>query len=264
MQKISLITACYNRAHTIGHTIASVNMQQWPEIEHVFIDGLSKDSSVAIIRDTAIRNPVIVSEADEGLYDAFNKGLARATGDVIGFINSDDFYVHDRVIDRVMKVFADNPGVDAVHADLVYVKQDAPAKIVRHWRSRPFTPQSLARGFIPAHPTVFLRRHVYERLGTFDQSFRLAADYEFLLRIFYTNMISAIHLPEVWVRMRTGGATGGAFGDIKAQNDEIRRAQEIHGVHYPAVKFYAHKAIDRARQRLRAAFVQVPLPGFVQ
>ena len=264
MQTLSLITASFNRAHTIRDTIASVNMQSYPNIEHIFIDGVSRDDSVAIMHEMATRNPVIVSEPDKGFYDAYNKGLKRATGEIIGFINSDDFYVDDKVIARVMGVFADNPDVDAVHADLVYVKQDDPAKIVRHWRSRPFTPKSLARGFIPAHPTVFLRREVYDRVGGFDTSFRLAADYEFLLRTFYTNAVNAVYVPEIWVRMRTGGATGGAFGDIKAQNDEIRRAQDMHGVHYPVAKFYVHKVIDRVKQRARAAFVQVPLPGFAR
>lgn len=263
MKTISLITASYNRAHTIRDTIRSVNTQTYPAIDHIFIDGVSKDDSVAIITAEATRSPTIVSEPDKGFYDAYNKGLARAKGDIIGFINSDDFYVDDRVIERVMAVFED-PSVDAVHADLVYVKQDDPMKIVRHWHSRPLTPALMRRGFIPAHPTVFLRREVYDRAGTFDTSYKLAADYEFLLRAFYTHAIKAVYLPEIWVRMRTGGATGGAVNDIKRQNDEIRRAQDQHGVSYPASKFFVHKVLDRIGQHVRGRFVSVPAPSFAR
>ena len=257
MKKISLITASYNRAHTIQDTIRSVNVQTYGDIEHIFVDGVSKDNSVEIIRDQAVRSPVILSERDEGFYDAYNKGLSLATGEIIGFLNSDDFYVHEHVIARVMQAFED-PTLDAVHADLVYVQQDNPAKIVRHWRSRNFTPDSYRRGLIPAHPTVFLRRHVYDRAGVFDLDYKLAADYEFLLRAFFTHGIKARYIPEIWVRMRTGGATGGAFSDIKRQNDEIRAAQAKHGVSYPASKFFVRKLVDRIGQRARAPYVSLP------
>ena len=157
MKTLSLITASYNRAHTIRDTIRSVNTQTYPHIDHIFIDGVSKDDSVDVIRAEAKRSPTVVSEPDKGFYDAYNKGLALAKGDIIGFINSDDFYVHDRVIERVMQVFGDD-SVEAVHADLVYVDAENPMKILRHWRSRDLTPGLMRRGFIPAHPTVFLRR----------------------------------------------------------------------------------------------------------
>lgn len=262
MTTLSLITASYNRAHTICDTIRSVNFQTYSDIEHIFIDGVSKDDSVAIIHAEAKRRPDVVSEPDKGFYDAYNKGLARAGGEIIGFLNSDDFYPHDGVVARVMALFAQHPEIEGVHADLVYVEEDNPAKIVRHWRSRDFEPKSFARGFIPAHPTVFLRREVYDKVGGFDTSFRLAADYEFLLRTFHVHAIKALHVPEIWVRMRTGGATGGSIASIKAQNDEIRRAQDMHGVRYPTAKFYVHKAIDRTMQKLRARRVDVPMPDF--
>lgn len=263
MLTVSLVTASYNRAHTIRDTIRSVNAQSYPDVQHVFIDGASRDGTLSIIESEARRAPVIVSEADGGLYDAFNKGIAHATGDIVGFINSDDFYVHDGVIANMMSAF-DDPAIDGVHADLVYVRQDDPLKVVRHWHSRDLTPAMMQRGSIPAHPTVFLRRSVYERLGRFDLSYRLAADYEFLLRAFYTHRIRAAYIPEIWVRMRTGGATGGAVGEIKRQNDEIRRAQERHGIRYPAAKFFVHKALDRLGQHVRARFVSVPAPSFTR
>lgn len=255
--KISLITASYNSASTIIDTLQSVNFQTYPDIEHLVVDGGSKDGTVAIVGREGKRVHSIVSEPDKGIYDAYNKGLARATGDVIGFLNSDDFYCSDDVIAQVMKAFED-PAVEGVHADLVYVDQQNPGRIVRHWRSRPCTPKSIARGFIPAHPTLFLRRSVYDKAGLFDLNYRLAADYEFMLRIFHRHHISARYISKIWVRMRTGGATGGSLASVKRQNVEIRNAQKQHGLHYPGVKFMVHKVVDRAIQRLRARFVVMP------
>jgi glycosyltransferase len=262
MAKMTLLTAAYNSAGTIGDTLRSVAAQDYPDIEHIVIDGLSKDNTVEIVRQGGTRVARIISEKDKGIYDAYNKGIALASGDVIGFINSDDFYASDDVISQVMRVFED-PSIEAVHADLVYVDQDNTAKIVRYWKSRPCTPKSLARGFIPAHPTVFLRREVYDKCGLFDLDFRLAADYEFLLRIFHTFNVKTVYVPKIWVRMRVGGATGGTVASIKLQNDEIRRGQAKHGLKYPTAKFYFHKVIDRTLQRVRAPFVKLPTSASV-
>jgi glycosyltransferase involved in cell wall biosynthesis len=258
MLTLSLITASYNRAHTIRDTIRSVNMQTYPAIDHIVIDGNSTDGSMDIVRAEAKRTGYVVSEPDKGFYDAYNKGLAVAKGDIIGFINTDDFYCSDDVIAQVMKVFEDNPTVEGVHADLVYVDPEDTSKIKRLWKARDFSRNDYRRGFIPAHPTVFVRREVYDRVGGYDTSYRLAADYDFLLRAFYVADIKAVHVPKIWIRMRTGGATGGAMNDIKRQNDEIRRAQQAHGIDYPEVLFYAHKAVDRTLQKMRAPFVSMP------
>lgn len=263
MTKITLLTAAYNSAATIGDTLRSVERQSYPDIEHIVIDGASKDDTVAVVAREGRRVAKVISEKDKGIYDAYNKGIGHATGAVIGFINSDDFYASDDVISQVMRVFED-PTIEAVHADLVYVDQDETTKVKRHWKSRPCTPKSLARGFIPAHPTVFLRREVYDKVGLFDLDFRLAADYEFLLRIFHTYKIKTVYVPRIWVRMRVGGATGGTVASIKLQNDEIRRGQAKHGLSYPTAKFYFHKVIDRSLQRLRAPFVKMPLAVTVE
>jgi glycosyltransferase len=258
MLSLSLITASYNRAHTIRDTIRSVNVQTYSAIDHIFIDGASKDGSMDIVHAEARRAVYIVSEPDKGFYDAYNKGLAVAKGDIIGFLNTDDFYCSDDVIARVMKVFEDDATVEGVHADLVYVDPDDTSKIKRHWKARDFGPSDYRRGFIPAHPTVFVRREVYERVGGYDTSFKLAADYDFLLRAFFVHSIKAVYLPRILVRMRTGGATGGAAASILAQNEEIQRAQEIHGLRYPRSLFFAHKALDRTLQTARSAFVKMP------
>lgn len=257
MEKMTLLTASWNSAATIGDTLRSVAKQTYPHIEHIIVDGGSKDETMAVIEREGAHVAKAISEKDKGIYDAYNKGIGLASHDIIGFINSDDFYAHENVISEVMAAFAADPDLEAVHADLVYVKQDDTSKIVRHWKSRDCTEKSLSRGFIPAHPTVFLRRSVYDKAGVFDLDFRLAADYEFLLRIFHTHAIKSLYIPHIWVRMRAGGATGGNVASIKLQNDEIRRGQAKHGVRYPTVKFYIWKVIDRTIQRLRAPFVKI-------
>lgn len=264
MTKLTLLTASYNSAKTIGDTLRSVAAQTYPDIEHIVIDGASKDDTLAVIEREGGHLAKVISEKDKGIYDAYNKGIGHATGEIIGFINSDDYYAHHGVAARVMELFSEDPALEAVHADLVYVKQDDTTKITRHWRSRDCTEQSLARGFIPAHPTVFLRREVYEKAGLFELNYRLAADYEFLLRIFHTHRVKARYVPEIWVRMREGGATGGTIASIKKQNDEIRAAQDKHGVRYPVTKFYLHKVVDRTMQRLRARKVDLPVPAWVR
>lgn len=262
MTKLTLLTASWNSSATIGDTLRSVASQDYADIEHIVIDGGSKDDTMAVVAREGAHLAKALSEKDKGIYDAYNKGIGLASGEIIGFINSDDFYAHPGVASRVMELFAADPALEAVHADLVYVDQDDPAKVVRWWKSRRCTEKSLQRGFIPAHPTVFLRRGVYEKCGLFDLEYRLAADYEFLLRIFHTHAVKALYVPEIWVRMRTGGATGAGIEGIKRQNVEIRRAQAKHGIAYPAWKFFVHKVIDRTAQRLRKRAVTLPPLGF--
>ncbi len=250
--KLTLLTATYNSGKTVADTLRGVAIQRYPNIEHIIIDGGSTDDTLAVVAQEGAHVARILSERDQGIYDAYNKGIGLATGDIIGFINSDDFYAHAGVAERVIALFEADPALEAVHADLVYVDQEDTAKVVRWWRSRPCTDRNLARGFIPAHPTVFLRRSVYERVGLFDLQYKLAADYEFLLRVLYAHRVKAVHVPEIWVKMRVGGATGGNFKSIKLQNEEIRHAQARHGASYPAWKFLAHKLIDRVAQRVAA------------
>lgn len=253
MTKISLITACFNSEKTVGDTIKSVNIQTYNDIEHVIVDGNSDDRTVEIAKELAARNPVIVSEPDKGIYDAFNKGLNIASGEIIGFINSDDLYIDADVVSEVMAVFED-PTVDGCFADLVYVSPENTKKVKRVWKSAALSSRDYERGLIPAHPTVFLRREIYERFGNFDLSLMLAADYEFLLRVFYKGGINSRYVPRVWVRMRSGGATGNNLKSIARQNREIRTAQRKHGLPCSPAIFFATKAVDRLLQILRAPF----------
>ncbi len=257
MKTLSLITASYNSARTIADTLRSVNAQTYPDLEYLVVDGGSTDDTMAIVAREGRRVTSAVSEPDKGIYDAYNKGLSRATGEVIGFINSDDYYCAGDVIAQAMAAF-DDPTVEAVHADLVYVDPENTGKIERHWKSRPATVENLRRGFIPAHPTLFLTRAAYEKVGSYDTSYRLAADYDFMLRAFHVHRLKSVYLPQIWVRMRTGGATGGTAASIMKQNDEIRRSQQAHGLNYPKALFFAHKVVDRSVQRARAPFVKAP------
>jgi glycosyltransferase involved in cell wall biosynthesis len=257
VKKLSLITASYNRAQTIGDTLRSVNAQDYPAIEHIIIDGGSTDGSMKLIEEEGKRVTYCVSEPDKGFYDAYNKGLDQVTGDVIGYLNSDDFYVSPNVISEVMAVFED-PAIEAVHADLVYVDSEDTDRIRRHWKAWDFSRADYRKGYIPGHPTVFARRDFYEKIGGYDTQYRLAADYDFLLRAFYVHAARARHVPKIWVKMRVGGATGGNAASIKKQNDEIRASREAHGVRYPDSLFFANKLINRSLQMVRARFVDLP------
>lgn len=261
MSKVTLLTASFNSAATIGDTLRSVAAQTYPNIEHIVVDGGSKDDTMAVVAREGAHLAMAVSERDSGIYDAYNKGLGLATGDVIGFINSDDFYAREGVIARVMDAFAD-PEIEAVHADLVYVRQDDTSKATRYWKSRSCSRSVVRRGFHPAHPTLFLRRSVYDRVGVFDQSYRIASDVEFMNRVFYRFGVNARYIPEIWVRMREGGATGGNFASIKRQNAEVRRGQAANGIDYPESLYWALKLIDRATQKVRAPFVNLSPPAW--
>lgn len=225
--KISIVTATYNCAATIGDCLDSVATQTWNAVEHVVIDGASCDSTMALIRSHKNQPAVLVNEPDLGIYDALNKGVARASGDVVGFLHADDIYANSEVLSRVAEAFTD-PTVDAVYGDLQYVRKDNMSKVVREWRSSTFNPQCLARGWMPPHPTLYIRRGWYERVGGFDLKYRIAADYFFILRLFSQPGFQAIYLPEVMVKMRVGGESNRSFGNIirksREDYDALRRS----------------------------------------
>ena len=250
MTKLSLITASYNSARTIGDTLRSVNTQTLEDLEYLVIDGGSKDDTMEIVAREGRRVSLAVSEPDKGIFDAYNKGLARARGEVIGFLNSDDFYASDTVLAEVMAAFEDET-VDVVYGDLTYVDPVDTAKIERVWRSRPPTKANIARGHHPAHPTLFLRRRVYDQAGVFDLGYRQAGDVEFMMRVFQTLDLKWVYIPGIMVRMRSGGATGGDMASIMRQNRAVRQAQRDLGIRYPLAGFAFHKIVDRVQQRLR-------------
>lgn len=232
MLSLSIITATYNSAATLPDTLKSIAAQDYPAIQHLIIDGCSTDNTLALARSFPGERH-IVSEKDKGIYDAMNKGIALATGDIIAILNSDDVYADERVIPDVMQAFAENPAIDMLYGDLVYVKADNLNKVVRRWPSRAYDPTFFERGHVPPHPTLFVRRRVYEAAGGFDIRYRLAADYAFMLRVFKCQGFASLYLPRLMVRMRLGGATNVHWRNIIAGNREIMQAWRNNGLRVP-------------------------------
>ena len=226
--KVSIVTACFNNVDTIRNTIESVNTQSYPNIEHVFVDGLSKDNTLSLIRELSVRNKIVESESDNGLYDALNKGIRLATGDVIGFLHADDFYPSNDVVSKIAGAFND-PTVQAVYGDLEYVSKDNTDKVFRHWKAGLFTRAKLKRGWMPPHPTLYIRRDLYDRIGGFDTKYHIAADYDSILKVFSTPGLVSVYIPEVLVKMRTGGASNRSLSNIIRKSredlDALRRSK---------------------------------------
>lgn len=221
--RVSVITTSHNREKTIAQAVASVRDQTYPAIEHVIVDGASRDATVERVRETARPDALIVSEPDAGIYDAFNKGVARASGEIIGFVHSDDFLATPDVIAAVVDAFQD-PAVDAVYGDLDYVSADNPRRVIRRWRSEHFDRAKLSQGWMPPHPALFLHRRIYARHGAFDTSFKIAADYDFILRVFSDPTLRSVYVPRVFVSMRVGGISNRSIGNILRKSREDYRA----------------------------------------
>jgi glycosyltransferase involved in cell wall biosynthesis len=226
--KLSIITATYNSAATVADTLASVAGQTYPQVEHVIVDGLSKDNTLVIVADFP-HVAQVHSGKDKGIYDAMNKGLDLATGEVIGILNSDDVYAHHDVLQKVMACFQD-ASVDAVYADLQYVAADDLNRVIRTWRSGQGNARSFYYGWMPPHPTFFVRRRVYDQMGNFNLELRSAADYELMLRAFVKHQIRVQYIPEILVKMRAGGMSNASLKNRLRANKEDRRAWEINGI----------------------------------
>lgn len=227
--KISVVTAVFNRCATVAQAIESVQAQSHPDVEHIVQDGGSTDGTldeIARLNDSGIS---LVSGPDGGIYDAINRGIARSNGDVIGLMHSDDFYAHDRVLERVAAAFAD-PAIDGVYGDLDYVAARDPSQVIRHWKSGHYDPAKLARGWMPPHPTLYLRRAVFERWGLYDTSFRISADYDAMLRFLARGGIRLAYLPEVLVKMRVGGESNRSVSRIIRKSREDLTALRRNGV----------------------------------
>ena len=222
--KISIITVVFNNEKTIVDAIQSVLNQSYPNIEYVVIDGGSKDKTVHLINLFKDQLGYFISESDNGLYDAMNKGIQSATGDVIGILNSDDLYQDSDVIEKVMEQFNENQDLDVLYGDLVYVKADDTDKVIRNWKSKPYYKRFFENGNVPPHPALFVRKRVYEKVGLFDLNYKLAADYELMLRMLRKNNFNVKYFNRLIVKMRLGGATNKSFANIIYQNKEILKS----------------------------------------
>lgn len=227
--KVSVITVTFNSAKTIVQTLASVATQTWTDVEHVVIDGASTDETLDLLKRHGGHLTRVVSERDAGIYDAMNKGVRAATGDVVGFLNADDWYANPEVL-RTVAATMQNERLDAVLGDVAFVEPGAPHRVIRRYRSDRFSPERLAWGWMPAHPGLFVRREVFERAGPFSTSFRIAGDYEWIVRAFYGTNLRYRHIPEILVHMRTGGISTGGWRNTVLLNREVMRACRQNGI----------------------------------
>ncbi len=229
MVKISLITATLNSGKTLGHCLQSVKQQRIP-IEHIIVDGGSTDDTLAIARQHNDQLACILPGPDKGIYDGMNRGITHASGDVIGILNSDDFYPSTTVLSQVAAAFSD-PEVEAIYGDLQYVDCKNHGRIVRYWRAGEYrSPRQFYWGWMVPHPTIFLRKSLYERYGLFNLELGSAADYEFMLRLFVNHRISLHYIPKVLVHMRTGGASNANLGNRLKANGMDRKAWQVNGL----------------------------------
>ena len=228
--KLSLITVTYNSGTTLAYTIESVLSQSYPDIEYIIVDGSSKDNTVAIIKEyePQFKGRIKwISEPDKGLYDAMNKGIRMATGDIIGILNSDDFFTNPNVLQKVADTFIEDASLDAVYGDVHFVNPEDLERCVRYYSSRVFNRKLMKLGFMPAHPSFYVRKECFEKYGIYKTDYKIAADFEFLLRVIYKNKIRTKYLPIDMVTMRTGGAsTSGLESHKRIMKEHLRAFHE--------------------------------------
>ena len=227
--KISVITVCFNSATTIVDTLRSVAQQTYPNVEHVISDGGSRDKTVELANSLIRSGGIVRSESDKGIYDAMNKGLRLATGDIIGFLNADDVYADNDLLRRVVEMM-EQTSLDALFGDVEFFKSEAPEKAHRRYRSNRFRPDRIGWGWMPAHPTLFLRRRVFDEFGCFRENYKIAGDFELIARIFKSNTLVYRYVPQVLVRMRIGGVSTGGWRNTIRLNKEVLRACRENGI----------------------------------
>ena len=227
--KISIVTAVLNRQATIAPAIKSVQDQSYPEIEHIIQDGGSTDGTLDVVYNLADAKTHVVSEPDTGIYDALNRGILRATGDIIGVMHSDDIFASPMILEKIADAFADKQ-IDGVYGDLTYVANHDTSKVIRYWQSGTYHRDKLAYGWMPPHPTLYLRRHVFERWGLYDKSFQISADYEAILRYLLQGQIQLAYVPDIFVCMRVGGESNKSSARMFRKSLEDYRALRRHGL----------------------------------
>lgn len=245
--KLSIITVCYNAQNTIEGTLRSIHHQSYPNVEHIVIDGASTDSTLDIIKKYGDEIDCLVSEPDLGIYDAMNKGIDLASGEVIGFLNADDFYADHFVLDRIANLFLLN-SIDACYTDLVYVDQHDTDKVVRYMQSRDYQDGLFAKGWAPPHPTFFVKKKIYEKYGIFNLDYLIGNDVELMMRFLARHLIKSKYLPEITVKMRMGGVSNRSITNIIRQNVEILRAARANNIPISPLAFLLCKITSRLGQ----------------
>lgn len=243
--KISIITIAYNSGHSIADAINSVLAQTYPDIEYIIVDGKSKDQTVEIVKSYGDRIAKFVSEPDNGIYDALNKGIRMATGDVVGFMHSDDLFASNEIIAKVAGIFQQQE-VDSIYGDLQYVYKNDTNKVLRYWKSGSFSRAKLRMGWMPPHPTFYVKKKIYDQYGLFNTDFRIAADYDTMLRFLGKHRISTVYLPKVMVKMRVGGASNRSLKNIIKKSKEDMKA--IHDNQFGSVFTLVFKNLRKVTQ----------------
>ena len=245
--KVSIITATYNSSDTIIDTVRSVESQTYQNIEYIVIDGGSSDKTLKVVETNSTRVSRILSESDNGIYDALNKGIDCATGDIVGFLHSDDIFASETVIEDIVKEFGTSK-TDAVYGDLEYVSKIDLFEVVRLWKSGDYAVEKLKRGWMPPHPTFYMRRDLYKKYGSFDLSFKIAGDYDSLLRYLWRYKISMAYIPKVLLKMRVGGASNRSLKNIIQKTKEDIKALKNSGV--PVLRAIVIKNLSKIPQFL--------------
>ncbi len=226
--KISIITAVFNREDTISRSIKSIQEQDYNNIEHIIIDGASTDNTLSIIKNLIRRNDVLISEKDLGIYDALNKGIQFSTGDIICFMHSDDFFDNKNVLSKINNLFTDF-NVDIVYGNASFFKND-PTKIIRNYISSTFNINNLSKGLMPAHPSMFIKKHVYNKHGLFNIDYKIAGDFEWLCRISKDQEISSYKVGDNFIKMQYGGASTNGLKSLYFLNKEVRKALRFNNI----------------------------------
>lgn len=234
--KVSVITATYNSSKTVLDTLQSLNGQTYTDIEYIIIDGGSSDNTVSVIKEHCPKVASIVSEPDKGIYDALNKGISAATGEIVGFLHSDDLLAYPDAIKELVETLQ-REKTQAVYADLEYVSKDDTSKVIRKWTSGAFEKEKLRSGWMPPHPTFFMKRDLYIKHGMFDLDLKIAADYDSLLRYLWSNNVTASYLPKVVTKMRVGGASNRSLKNIIEKTKEDIQALKNNQLFWPSALF---------------------------
>lgn len=243
--KLSIITATFNSATTVGATLQSLAAQRFQNYESIIVDGASTDDTLEVVRNSGVTIGQIVSECDNGIYDALNKGIALATGDYVGFLHSDDVLASPTSLEKLADCIAQSRP-DAVYADLQYVEKADINKVVRYWKSGYYHRDRLKNGWMPPHPTFYMRRELYAELGGFNLAYRISADYDSLIRYLWVNNVTVEYLPEVLIKMRVGGASNRSLKNIIKKSKEDLAVMKYYDI--PALRAMIGKNLSKLPQ----------------
>ena len=229
--KISLITAVYNREKTIQRALESIKSQTCKDIELVVVDGGSSDKTIDIVKSSISKSDIFITEKDDGIYDALNKGINISSGEIIGFLHSDDLYFDTNTLSKVSKIFLNNNDIDIVYGNAIFFKGEITSKVVRNYRSDKLSVKNLAWGKMPAHTAMFFRKRIFHDYGVFDKTYKISGDYEFLCRIMKTGRINSYYIPETLIKMQLGGISTGGLANAMIINKEFLRACYANGIY---------------------------------